>query len=68
MTDQGPEVERLTLTVPEAARVLGIGRNVAYQAAASGEIPTIKIGRRIVVPRAALERLLENAMAVEVGR
>jgi excisionase family DNA binding protein len=48
----------LTITVTEAAKRLGIGRNSAYQAAARGEIPTIKIGKRFLVPIAALERLL----------
>lgn len=42
--------DRATLTVPEAARLLGVGRDVAYRAAETGEIPTLKIGRRIVVP------------------
>jgi excisionase family DNA binding protein len=50
--------ERATMTVTEAARVLGISRGKAYEAAARGEIPTLKIGRRILVPRTALERLL----------
>ena len=49
---------RRTLTVPEAAKILGIGRNQAYDAARSGEIPTIRIGGRILVPLAALEKLL----------
>lgn len=51
-------VERLTHTVPEAGQILGIGRNAAYEGAKSGEIPTIKIGNRLVVPKAALERML----------
>ena len=55
------ENNRATLTVVEAARRLGIGRNQAYQAARTGEIPTIKIGKRLLVPRAALLRLLGEA-------
>jgi excisionase family DNA binding protein len=51
-------VERRTLTVEEAARELGIGRNTAYEAVRRGEIPTIAIGRRLLVPRDALERML----------
>jgi excisionase family DNA binding protein len=54
------EVERRTLTIEEAAKMLGIGRNNAYDAARRGEIPTIKIGGRILVPRAALERMLDG--------
>lgn len=50
----------LTVSVPEAARMLGISRNLAYMAAARGEIPTLKVGKRVLVPRAALERLLNS--------
>jgi excisionase family DNA binding protein len=52
------EIQRQTVTVDEAATILGVGRNKAYEAAHSGEIPTIRIGKRLLVPRAALERLL----------
>lgn len=52
------DVQRLTLTVDEAAQVLGIGRNQAYAAVRDGSIPSIRIGKRIVVPRAALDRML----------
>lgn len=54
------ENERLTLTIDEAAKLLGIGRQLAYDRAKTGEIPVIKIGRRLLVPRRALERLLEG--------
>lgn len=50
--------ERATVTVEEAARLLGIGRNSAFAAVQRGEIPALRIGRRVLVPRAALERLL----------
>lgn len=60
-------IERRTLTVPEAAELLGIGRNKAYDAAHSGEIPTIKIGKRLLVPTARLERLLQGSSEGEVG-
>ena len=52
--------DKLTLTVEEAARVLGIGRNLCYDRVKTGEIPVIKIGRRLLVPRSALEKLLAN--------
>lgn len=51
-------MERQTLTVEEAARALGIGRGSAYEAVRRGDIPSIRVGRRLVVPRAALDRLL----------
>lgn len=53
--------EPLTYSVPEAARLLGINRNTAYELAARGELPTIRLGKRIVVVRAGLQRLLESA-------
>ena len=54
------EEERLTLTVEEAAKLLGIGRQLAYERVKTGEIPVIKIGRRLLVPRSALEKLLAD--------
>ena len=52
-------MEKKTYTVPEAAEALGIGRNAAYEAARTGQLPTIRIGKRILVPVVALERLLD---------
>ncbi len=46
------------LTVPEAATFLRVGRTAAYEAIRSGEIPSVRIGRSIRVPRLALERLM----------
>lgn len=54
-------VQRLTLTVEEAAETLGISRAFAYEAVASGDIPCIRIGRRILIPKAALEKMLDGA-------
>lgn len=52
-------VNRLTLTVEEAAAALGISRAFAYEAVHRGEIPHVRIGRRILVPKAALEQLVD---------
>jgi len=52
------ESQRLTLNVEETAKLLGIGRNLCYDRCKTGEIPAIKIGKRLLVPRAALEKLL----------
>jgi excisionase family DNA binding protein len=49
---------RETLTIPEVAVLLGVGRNTLYEAARRGEIPTLRIGRRLLVPRLALENWL----------
>lgn len=53
---------RLTYSVAEAAAMLGISRNLAYELARRGELPgTIKLGqKRIVVSRIAIERLLQG--------
>lgn len=50
--------DRATLTVPEAGQVLSLGRDASYRAAGRGEIPTLRLGRRIVVPVPQLLRLL----------
>jgi excisionase family DNA binding protein len=55
-----PVEERLTYTLTEAARRLGISRALAYEAANRGELPVCRIGRRVLVPRTALARLLED--------
>ncbi len=46
------------LTVDEARRVLRLGRNSMYDAVKRGEIPSLRIGRRLFVPKARLKRLL----------
>jgi excisionase family DNA binding protein len=51
-------VQRRTLTVEEAGKVLGLGRSAAYGAAQRGELPTIRIGRKLLVPVDRLEQLL----------
>jgi excisionase family DNA binding protein len=51
---------RLTYTLTEAASRLGISRALAYEAAQRGELPVCRIGRRVLVPRVALLRLLEQ--------
>jgi excisionase family DNA binding protein len=50
--------ERLVYTVPEAGRFLGLGRNAAYAAAQRGEIPTLRIGRLLLVPKMPFHRML----------
>jgi hypothetical protein len=54
----------LTMTVPEAGRVyLGLKPASSYVAAARGDIPTIRIGRLLRVPIAAMDRMLAKAGA-----
>jgi excisionase family DNA binding protein len=58
---QRAPVERETLTVEEAGLVLGVSRGTAYAAVRQGQLPTIRLGRRLVVPRAALDAMLASA-------
>ena len=48
------------LTVSEAMKMLRIGKNAAYAGIRRGEIPSIRIGRRVLVPRLALEAMLKG--------
>lgn len=64
--------ERPTVQLwPTTGRALGLGRSSTYAAAERGEIPTIRLGRRVVVPTAALRRMLQldeiDAHPVESG-
>ena len=54
--------DSLTMTIAEAAKALGISRNLAYALANQGKIPALRLSeRRLVVPRAALQKMLEEA-------
>lgn len=55
----------VTMSVPEAGRLLGISKNSAYAAAKRGELPVIRLGSRLVVPRAALAKMLEGTTSTE---
>jgi excisionase family DNA binding protein len=50
---------RATITIEQTARLLGLGRTAAYDAARRGELPTRKLGRRLLVPVPALLTWLE---------
>ena len=57
--------ERRTVNVEEAGQLLGISRALAYEAARRGELPAIRVGRRLLVPLAAVQRLLGEHRADE---
>jgi excisionase family DNA binding protein len=54
--NDGPKL--LTMKVEEAGKVIGISRGAAYARAKDGSLPTIRMGKRLLVPRAALDKLL----------
>jgi hypothetical protein len=49
---------RGTVSVPEAGQVLGLGRDASFRSAKRGEIPTLRLGRKLRVPVPALLTLL----------
>ena len=53
--------KRLCIAVPEAAEMLGISRNFAYELVKRGQLPVIRFGKRILIPRIALEKRLAEA-------
>ena len=54
------KMEKLTYNVEETGKALGLSRASAYKAVHDGSIPTIRLGRRLVVPRVQLEKLLNG--------
>ena len=58
------ENEKLVLNASEAGALLGVCRAHAYMLARTGQIPTIRLGRRLVVPKAALQKMLETCQPV----
>lgn len=53
-------IERGTYSAPEAFARLGVGRTLGYQMIRDGRLPALRFGRRVVVPVAAIERLLSD--------
>ena len=54
----GSDGTAMVVTVPEAARMLGISRTHAYELVARGELVHLRLGRRIVIPKHAIETML----------
>jgi excisionase family DNA binding protein len=52
------------MTVTETAAMLGISRSSAYECVRTGSIPSIRLGRRIVIPKQAVARILDVASQV----
>ena len=52
---------RTVLTIEEVAQILGLGRSATYESARRGELPTLRLGRRVLVPVAAFSKWLEQA-------
>lgn len=61
------ERDRLVVTVEQAGRLLGISRGLAYELARTGQIPAIRLGRRLVVSRARLLAMLQDGAPESSG-
>ena len=61
LPDQLDIEKKWCLTIPEVAELLGISRNFAYELVKRGEIPVIRFGKRILIPKVALENKLAEA-------
>ncbi len=54
--------DKPTMSIPEAARILGISRSLAYKMAGDGQLPALRLGqRRLIICTAAIARMLEGA-------
>ena len=65
MGKQEEKLDRRTYSITEASELLGVGKNSVYRATHKKEIPVIRIGGRLLVPRAAFDRILERAGGTE---
>jgi len=55
---------RYCMTVPEAARKLGVSRNFGYELVKRGQLPVIRFGKRLLIPKVALEKMLAEGATV----
>ena len=53
--------QNIVLTVKEAGKLLRISRGATYEAVRLGRLKSVRIGKRILIPRASIDRLLEEA-------
>ncbi|MGC1298950.1 MAG: helix-turn-helix domain-containing protein [Alloacidobacterium sp.] len=63
MTSDNTKAEQLTLSVPEAGKMVNLGKNAAYAAARAGQIPTLRFGRKLRVPTARFLKMLSEGCA-----
>ena len=60
-TGQVNTADKLTYSVREAARILGLSKNSTYSGIRTGEIPHITVGKRILIPKCSIDALLASA-------
>jgi excisionase family DNA binding protein len=63
MSLDGSDAEPLVWTVEETGHLLGISRAHTYELVARGELPHLRLGRRVVIPKTAIAALLTDAVS-----
>ena len=53
-----PTVTRRTFTIPEAAIIVGVGKSTLYEHVKNGDVPCVRLGRRVVIPAHVIESML----------
>jgi excisionase family DNA binding protein len=54
------KMEKMVLSVEECCEVLGLSRNTLYERIADGSVPSVRLGKRILIPVAGLEKMLSQ--------
>lgn len=60
-------MERIALSVAEVQKALGIGRNSVYDLVNRADFPKIRMGRKIIIPRDAFLRWLDQQTSTEAN-
>lgn len=55
-------MEKLSYNADEVKTALGLSLSGVYEAARKGDLPSVRIGRRLIFPKAAIDRLLQQAV------
>jgi excisionase family DNA binding protein len=63
MIKQKSKDDQLTMSVPEAGKMVSLAKNAAYAAARAGQIPTLRFGRKLRVPKAKFLKMLSDGSA-----
>jgi excisionase family DNA binding protein len=58
---------RLVLSIPEACQALGVGETMLRQLIACGQLPALRLGRRVLIPRSAVEAMVASAASTPIG-
>lgn len=56
------KIQKSVYSIPEVAKVLGVSRTLAYDLANKGELPVLRLGKRMVIPKVALDKMLDDTV------